>query len=260
MAVTRYLTATADALTTTDAQTQAVDRSLEALRRGLAEYFPEAVREQITFGSFTRRTNLPLRADPYSDIDHMVVFARRQGERPQTFLDRLKRFAEERYPLSLVRQSSPAVVLEMNHIRFDLVPAYKDWWGDFRIPARASAFEDWIDTEPNDFNPYLERRHRETGQHMKPLIRLLKCWNARNDYPFETYRLEKYVVRQWYPFSHTLEEYLNSAFWGLDNMDLRSKAAEAVDRARNILRDVGRAARSGSAAAEAEIQRLVPPL
>jgi hypothetical protein len=260
MSIDSYLKATADALTMTDAQAQGIDRSLDAVQRGLAEYFPGAVREQITFGSYTRQTNLPLRADPYSDVDHMVVFGRAAGERPQTFLDRLRRFSEERYPRSLVRQSSPAVVLELNHIRFELVPPYRDWLGGYRIPARAAAFEDWIDTEPNDFNPYLEQRHRDTAKQMKPLIRLLKYWNARNDYPFETYQLEKYVARQWYPFSDTLEEYLDSAFWGLDNMGLRSKAAEAVERARKIIHEVWRAARSGTEAAEAEIQRLLPRL
>lgn len=224
--VTAYLRSTADALTMTDAQAAGVEKSLAALRRGLEEYFPDLVREQITFGSYTRQTNLPLRADSYSDVDYMVVFARTQGERPQTFLDRLKRFAEDRYPRSLARQSSPAVVLVLNHIRFDLVPAYKDWWGNYRIPARASAFADWIDTDPNDFNPYLERRDRETEHQMKPLIRLLKYWNALNDYPFETYQLERYIARQIYPFSHTLAQYLDSAFWGLWNLGLRPKAEE----------------------------------
>ncbi len=260
MSVTSYLEATAGNLTMSDAQAEGVERSLVALRRGLGEYFAESVREQITFGSYARRTNLPLRVDQYSDVDHMVVFDRQSGETPKTFLARLKRFAEERYPRSLVKQSSPAVVLVLNHIRFDLVPAYKDWWGDHRIPAPASAADDWLDTDPGDFTPYLERRHRETGYQMKPLIRLMKYWNALNDYPFETHRLEKYVARQWYPFCDTLAEYLDSAFLGLDNMGLRSRAGQAVERARKIIRETGRAARSGPAAAEAEIQRLIPPL
>lgn len=258
--VTAYLRSTVEALTMTDAQAAGVDKSLAALRRGLTEYFPDLVKEQITFGSYTRRTNLPLRVDPYSDVDHMVVFARDRGERPQTFLDRLKRFADDRYPRSLVSQSSPAVVVVLNHIRFDLVPAYKDWLGTYQIPARASAFANWIDTDPDDFNPDLERRDRATDYQMKPLIRLFKYWNALNDYPFETYRLEKYIARQIYPFSHTLPQYLDSAFWGLWNLGLRSKAEEAVDHARKILSDVKRVARSDLPAAAVEIQRLFPPL
>jgi hypothetical protein len=244
----------------TDAQAEAVEKSLAALRRGLAEYFPDLVKEQITFGSYTRRTNLPLRVDPYSDVDHMVVFARERGERPQTFLDRLKRFSEERYPRSLAKQSSPAVVLILNHIRFDLVPAYKDWWGDYRIPTRASTFDDWMDTNPNDFKPYLERRHRETDYQMRPLIRLMKYWNALNNYPFETHRLEKNIAKQWYPFCETLAQYLDSAFNGLSNLDLRPDAKGAVERARKIIGETKRAARSSMPAAEAEIQRLLPPL
>lgn len=258
--VTAYLRSTADALMMTDAQAEGVERSLAALQRGLTEYFPNLVKEQISFGSYTRGTNLPLRVDPYSDVDKMVVFARNRGERPQTFLDRLKRFAEDRYPRSLVSQSSPAVVLVLNHIRFDLVPAYKDWLGTYRIPARASDFASWIDTDPNDFNSDLERRDRETDYQMKPLIRLFKYWNTLNDYPFETYQLEKYIAGQIYPFSHTLPQYLDSAFWGLWNLGLRSNAKEAVDRARKTLGEVKRVARSDLPAAAVEIQRLFPPL
>ncbi len=261
MSLASYLKATADALTMTDAQAERVEKSLTALRCGLAEYFPGAVKEQITFGSYTRRTNLPLRADQYSDVDHMVVFGRDRGERPQTFLDRLKRFAEDRYPRSLAQQSSPAVVLVLNHIRFDLVPAYKDWfWGSYRIPARASDFQDWVETDPNDFNSSLERRHRETGYHMKPLIRLMKYWNALNGYPIATHDLEKNIAGQWYPFCDTLPEYLFSAFDGLSNASLKSKTRQAVERALTIISDTKRTARSSEPAAETEIQRLIPPL
>ena len=261
MSLATYLKSTADALTMTDREAEAVEASLTALRRGLAEHFEDAIKEQITFGSFRRRTNLPRCADPYSDVDHMVVFREGGSVRPRTLLDRLKRFADERYRRSVVTQSSPAVVVILNHTRFDLVPAYKDWLNDYRIPARKSDFQDWVDTEPNDFNLVLDRRHRDTGYQMKPLIRLVKYWNAVNGYPFETHKLEKSVAGQWYPFCTSLPEYLFSAFDGLSNMNLRSKRREAVERALKIISETKRAGRSGvETAAQAEIQRLLPPL
>lgn len=256
--VSAYLRSLSGALSMTAAQAEKVEKSLAALRRGITEYFPEQVTEQITFGSYSRRTNLLLRADPYSDVDHMVIFDRGGGERPQTLLDRLKRFAEAEYPRSLVHQSSPAVVLNLNHIRFELVPAYRNWLGTCRIPARTSDFASWIDTDPNEFESYLDRRDRSTGGEMRPLIRLFKYWNALNSYPFQTYELERLIAEQWYPWSQTPARYLSSAFWGLEQRGLSRKASEAVSRATGILSEVKRVACFDLSGAAVELQRLLP--
>lgn len=50
-------------------------------------------------------------------------------KKPQTYLNYLKSFAESKYPQSLYKQSFPAVVLELNHIKFDLVPVIIDDFG-----------------------------------------------------------------------------------------------------------------------------------
>ncbi len=75
--------------------------------------------------------------DAHSDIDYMVVFEK-GGYNPQTYLDGLRRFVEQRYQNSEIYQSSPTVVLELNHIRFDLVPAIRQWGTTYNIP-RSSA-------------------------------------------------------------------------------------------------------------------------
>jgi hypothetical protein len=64
--------------------------------------------------------------DEKSDIDYMVVFSDRDYQ-PQTYLDRLRRFTEYYYQKSEIKQSHPTIQLELNHIRFELVPAVKDW-------------------------------------------------------------------------------------------------------------------------------------
>lgn len=78
----------------------------------------------------------------------MVVFEK-GGYNPQTYLDRLKRFVEQRYGSSEIYQSSPTIVLELNHIKFDLVPALHQYGTTYNIPNGPSA---WQSTNPNDFN------------------------------------------------------------------------------------------------------------
>ena len=69
------------------------------------------------FGSYIRGTILPRKADASSDIDIMVMFLNPNGYKPQTFLNRLKNFAEHYYSTSEIYQSNPTVVLELNHMR-----------------------------------------------------------------------------------------------------------------------------------------------
>ena len=84
------------------------------------------IEEKFNFGSYTRVTILQRKADEESDVDYMVVFDNSNNYTPQTFLDRLKRFAETKYSTSEIYQSSPTIVLELNNIKFELVPAYKN--------------------------------------------------------------------------------------------------------------------------------------
>ena len=45
------------------------------------------------------------------------------GATPQTYLDRVRRAVEAKYSTSDIKQSSPTIVLQMNHIKFEITPA-----------------------------------------------------------------------------------------------------------------------------------------
>lgn len=94
---------------------------------------------------------MPRKVDENSDVDYMIVFDNSNNYKPQTFLDRLKRFAETKYSTSEIYQSSPTIVLELNKIKFELVPAYNSW-GTYYIPDGNGG---WMPTYPNDFNDKL---------------------------------------------------------------------------------------------------------
>jgi hypothetical protein len=76
----------------------------------------------------------------------MIVFDTSEGQKkPQTYLNRLRRFAELKYSTSEVFQSSPTIVLSLNHISFELVPAIYNY--GYQIPSPASSWEEWMSTD-----------------------------------------------------------------------------------------------------------------
>jgi hypothetical protein len=189
----------------------------------------------------------------------MVVF-RDVNAQPQTYLDRLRRFVNTYYARSDIAQSYPTIMLRLNHIKFDLVPAIGGYFtGAYRIPGPSTGYSAWIDTNPNDFNARLTQANRQHKSLIKPLVRLMKYWNAYNGYIFESYALERHIVdNSWY--GDNLKEYL---FNYVQRMSIGWSDAQwrkdRMQRAKDIVQRTAEFERQGKlAAAEAEIKKLLP--
>jgi len=195
--------------------------------------------------------------DELSDIDFMVVFAE-SGYMPQTYLDRLRRFVDTKYSTSEIRQSNPTIVLELNHIKFELVPALKEAWGSaYKIPNNTNT---WQSTNPNDFNAKLSAKHAAEGYHLKPAIRLIKFWNAKAGYVYDSYELETWITDQWFLGCYNQRDYLFSI---IDKLSLPFYAAQwrkdRLQRAKNIVADTRKLEADGYPySAESEIKKLIP--
>jgi len=142
----------------------------------------------------------------------MVVFDNTYGYRPQIFLDRLKRFAEAKYSTSEIHQSSPTIVLELNNIKFGLVPAYKNW-STYYIPDGNGG---WMERHPNDFNDKLIETNNLNDSRIKPLIRLIKHWNVNvNNRNLSSYKIEEllaYNMTYAFAYCDNYADYVKSAF------------------------------------------------
>ena len=256
MSVISYLDARASSAVLSADEQAAINTSIATIRTRLKTYFGTALSEQLRFGSSTRGTILPRKMDQHSDIDYMVVYAE-GGAVPNTYLDRLRRFAEQHYSTSDIKQSSPSLVLQLNHIKFDLVPALKVWGTTYQIPEGSSA---WRTTNPNDFNGQLDLLNQREMFKIKPMIRLLKYWNAEAGYVCDAYSLEKFVVMLSFYGVSNIRDYLFTAF---DNLDLGSEQAQwrkdKLKRAKEIITDVRSLESNGFPnLAEAEVKRLIP--
>lgn len=240
---------------------ESIDTSIETIERRLNLYFDNKMEKGVQFGSSTRGTMLPRSADPNSDVDYMVIFNNEDKYKPQTFMDRLRRFAEKYYSRSEIRQSHPTVVLELNHIMFDLVPAYDDFWSGLKIPAPNSDYKEWISTDPKGFKQELTRLNKESGYTLKRAIRLVKYWNARKERVYTSFELEKRTARNTYLFADNIWEYFKKAMEALDKFGLPSYKKRKVRAAQQRVADAKSALRNGNTAkAERKIRKVVPEL
>ena len=173
-----------------------IDTSIDNILKKLDDYFEDEIDECYVFGSYIRDTILPRQCDPNSDIDILVEFNIEEYDKlkPESYRSQLKKFAEENYPFSLVLKDHPSIVLELNHIKFDLVPSIFDEgfiYDSIEIPNKNGG---WMETEPDSFNEKLTKANIRYNSIVKPIIRLLKYWNATHEYPFFSFELETAIA------------------------------------------------------------------
>lgn len=255
MSVLSFLTDTSSSAVLSATEQSSIATSITTLQSRMSLHFDsDAIALHFRFGSSTRGTILPRSMDERSDIDYMVVFSDSSAT-PQTYLNRLKAFVERRYGSSEIYQSSPTIVLELNHIKFDLVPATKTWLGEIQIPNGAGG---WMTTNPNDFNATLEAKNKEHKSLIKPTIRLFKYWNATAGFPFQSFEMEKWVCGLSFWFLANQKDYF---FAVIDKLSTDSSYSQRVNaeitRAKAIVTNVRKyESDEMPATAEKEIKKL----
>lgn len=236
MSVLSFLTDTASNAVLSSTEQSSITTSISTLQTRIGLHFASGViKQHFRFGSSTRGTILPRSMDEHSDIDYMIVFSENNAT-PQTYLNRLKTFVEKYYSSSEIRQSSPTIVLELNHIRFDLVPATTTWLSELQIPNGSGG---WMTTNPNDFNSTLETKNKEHKSLIKPSIRLFKYWNATAGFPFQSFEMEKWVCGLSFWFLSNQKDYFLTI---IENLNTSSSYSQWVNneiaRAKAIVANV----------------------
>ncbi len=256
MSVLSHLQAKASAAVLSGTEQTSINTSITTINTRAKSWFDSNLVSQFRFGSSTRDTILPRAMDQYSDIDYMIVL-KEDGSVPQTYLDRIKRFAEKYYSTSEIKQSSPSIVLELNHIRFDLVPAISSWGTGYKIPDGSGG---WQDTNPNDFNSSLTEKNKNNQNLIKPTIRLMKYWNAQNGYVFDSFSLEKWIIGLSFWSCTNQKDFLFTVFDNITvSYDWAQWRKDKVTRAKQIVQNVRDYERqSMPATAESEVKKLVP--
>lgn len=259
MSVNSHLESVASSAVLSANEKSNIQTSISTIQSRLNTYFGGDLTTHFQFGSSTRGTILPRSMDSNSDIDYMIVFSDSESK-PQTYIDRLKRFANHYYGSSEIAQSHPTVVLKLNHIMFDLVPAITSYLEEYRIPAPNSSYMEWMATSPTSFNTTITDKNTSNNYKIKPCVRLLKYWNARSGYVFDSYSLEQWVAGQYFFSCSALKDYF---FQCLENLSLDWNDAQwrkdRLARAKQIVANTKQYERNGYAhSAETEIKKLIP--
>lgn len=237
MSVNSYLQNLGSTLVLSSDEKSSITTSINTIKDRLTSYFGDDVIDKIVFGSYTRETILPRKSDENSDIDLMVVFKNPNNYKPQSFLNRLKRFAEYRYSSSEIYQSSPTIVLELKKIKFELVPAY-EFYGMHYIPKNSS---EWMYTNPNNFNDKLVECNKNNSYKIKPVVRLIKHWNIQNNSRvLSSYELEDKIANEMtyaYMSCTSYTDYLKRALSELRTYENANKIDNAVSKINEALSD-----------------------
>jgi len=263
MSVLSYLEDCASQIVLAPEESDSIKVSVGNITEKLSNAFDDEIKEIIPFGSFTRDTILPRIIDNNSDVDLMVVF-KNSNIRPQAYLDRLRKFVETSYSRSEIYQSNPTIVLKLSHIKFDLVPALKNTNVfsnySYKIPAPKTKYVDWLVTNPVAFNQRLTKVNNSRKNIIKPLIRLVKYWNAFNGYISESFEIEKDIVsKSW--CADNLKGYLFQYFKGLSTLSIGSSQSRSdkISNAKKIIRNVELLEKNKFPEySEMEIQKLLP--
>ncbi|MBU8541764.1 SMODS domain-containing nucleotidyltransferase [Falsiroseomonas tokyonensis] len=256
MSVLGYLQKRASDAVLSGDEKNSITTSISTLKTRLGYHFPTGLKEHFRFGSSTRDTILPRPMDEHSDIDYMIVFSE-SGYTPQTYLDRVRRFVETYYSTSEIKQSSPTIVLQLNHIKFDLVPALPEVWSGYQIPNGSGG---WQSTNPNDFNKSLEAANKANLYLLKPTIRLAKFWNAKAGYVFDSFSFEKWMMNQSYCAVYNQRDYLFTVFDTLTTSGVNEQwRRDKIERAKQIVAQVRKLEKDEMPfTAEAEVKKLIP--
>ena len=265
MSVNNYLSTLSSELVLSSTENANIKTSITTLSQRLNWYFnSDELHKHFQFGSNTRGTILPRSADSKSDIDYMVVFKNPNGYKPETLLNYLRNFMNKYYSKSEIYKDSPTMVLELNHIKFELVPAIQDNWGNLSIPSKTNLLSDWMSTDPTGFNQKLVNANVNNNYKLKQFIRLMKYWNTNQlGHHYSSYLLENWIVDRYNYFSKTsLKEYLYDSIEGLlynwnDSQTFKNK----LDRAKKIVSNCKSYEANGyNALALEEIKKLLPEI
>lgn len=257
MSVNSYLQNLASELVLSQSEKESITKSVNTIKSRLTEYFSD-VEEKKVFGSYLRETILPRSADENSDVDIMIVFDNPYGYKPQSFLDKLKRFAEHYYRRSEIHQSSPSLVLELNHIKFELTPAYMQYGIIYNIPNGPS---NWMTTDPDGFSTTLIECNKNNAYKIKPVVRLLKYWNIqKNGRNLPSFLLEKTIAEEMKYSYLSCTSYTEYLIEGLEKIKYKTDYNKVNTAINYIKQAISYEEQGMPYSAEQEIKKVFPEI
>jgi hypothetical protein len=142
-------------------------------------------------GSFRHGTGVA----GYSDVDFLVSLKSSRPQHSSSTLTAVKDALVERFPLTYITVSRPAVVLHFGggYERVEVVPGFYASSEDSGIKYKIPGFhEEWMESTPQAHLQYVDSCNQQQGVKggAKSLARLLKAWKYYRNVPVSSFYLE----------------------------------------------------------------------
>lgn len=160
----------------TDGERSAATQHRASIEKSLAQLENFGVRET---GSFRHGTAVR----GHSDVDVLVSLGGGQPASSDTALDRVRRVLAWSFPLTPVRVSRPAVVVDFagGAERWEVIPGYYlRQSGDHAVYSIPAPGGGWMETAPSAHLAHVTDTNRFPSGGAKGLARLMKTWKYAN--------------------------------------------------------------------------------
>jgi predicted nucleotidyltransferase len=202
-----------------------IDISIEYFKEKIWGHFQDRLLEVVVFGSYSRDTIIPIED---ADVDIVAIYRTKEFQ-PETYLKQIKTFCEEIYPRSEIYQDHPTIVIDMEHIKFEVVPSYYISTGVVKIPAPHSKELKWVNTNPKDLITKVANKDKNNKNLILPIIRILKYWNILNQRPFSSFQIERAIVDKLFNCT-TLKDYFVSAISAIEEIASNDTQKKAIGK------------------------------
>jgi hypothetical protein len=150
-------------------------------------------------GSYKKKTLI----NPANDVDVFIVLSgyTQHNITPNTILDKLKQDLKITYPKTPVKQNKPCVVIDFNHITFELTPAIEieNYWGgdsEFYIPKMSKDNEWQLVENPRVLEKALTEANQRLNNKLNPLIKMMKKCKVNNNLSTPSFEMEKMAINR----------------------------------------------------------------
>ena len=239
MSINTYLKELASKLIVDAEEKQKIENSINYFNKKAEGSFTLNMKEMRVFGSYDRKINLSRKIDSTADVDIMIIF-NNDGSTPQTYLNRVKKFVEIYYQKSDIKQDTPTILLDMNHISFEITPAIFSL--DIPMIKKENS---WMFTNCLEDKSNLNKANQNNNSMIKPIIRLVKYWNVtKNNKNISSYIIEKAIVNHFQYKDYFCNDYLDYLIKSfeliydtLSQETYKNKVSSVIQRLKTVKKD-----------------------
>lgn len=169
----------------------AIENFLSSIDEALTKFFGFQIERCIPIGEFARETILRHTLDKESTVDCLILFQNDEYiEDFATMKERLLQCLAPIFPTSTEHLKQLRLPMKYGTIR--LIPAIVvDNESGSNLYISSSNNDGWVQSNPLQFDEFINNKNTETSFLLKPIIRLLKYWNVTHGryFPIETIEL-----------------------------------------------------------------------